>query len=161
MAIGFPNAVVTTDGRILPFYRYEEDDEVFRDVRLEAWQVRTNVLNSRLIFDGMVAIEGCLDGICVLVCFEGSRAVDFLEGLGKLFLDSRPAGVGFFPWVGEEGTALTLTVFGIMEAEGPNGYPVPCLRAAAWSYAHKCAGLIGRHLVEGHLPAFPVAITTP
>lgn len=156
MAIEFSKVIPLTDGQSLPFHRYEPEDEVFRNRRLDAFEISTSSLNSRLIFDGMVAIEGCVGGIGTLVCFAGSRACEFHNGLGKLFLDIRPAGAGLVACGKRYEPELTVTIFGIAEPEGPDGYAVPCIRAAAWSYESHGTGLFGRRKIEGHLPAFPV-----
>lgn len=116
----------------------------------------TSSLNSRLIFDGMVAIEGCLGGIGALVCFAGSRAVEFQRGLGQLFLDVRPAGSGLVACGRAWEPELTVTVFGVWDADAPEGKGVACIRAAAWSYVNHGTGLFGKRKMEGHLPAFPV-----
>lgn len=156
MAIGFTNSIVTADGRLLPFHRYEPGDEAFRSERLEAFEIETNCLNSRLIFDEMVAVEGRLDGEGVLICFNGSRAIEFQRGLGQCFLDSRPMGEGLAPSASDQRAGLRLTVFGILRPEGPEGYGVQAIHAAAWSYESKPGGLVTRRILEGHLPAFPV-----
>lgn len=156
MAIGFTNSIVTADGRLLPFHRYEPGDEAFRAERLEAFEVQTNCLNSRLIFDEMVAIEGRMGGEGVLICFPGSRAVDFQMGLGQCFMDSRPLGEGLEASPTDRRAGMRLTVFGILRPEGPNGYGVQSIHAAAWSYESKPGGAVTRRILEGHLPAFPV-----
>lgn len=155
MAIEFTKVVPLTDGQVLSFHRYEAEDEQFRNRRLDAFEIATSSLNSRLIFDGMVAIEGRLGGTGVLVCFDGTRAFEFQRGLGKLFLDIRPAGAGLVT-SGDYEPELTITVFGVSDPKGPDGYAVPCIRAAAWSYANHGTGMFGRRKIEGHLPAFPV-----
>lgn len=155
MAIEFTKVVPLTDGQHLPFHRYEAEDEVFRNRRLDAFEIATSSLNSRLIFDGMVAIEGRMGGTGVLVCFAGARAREFHDGLGRLFLDVRPAGAGLLA-SGAYEPELTMTVFGVSDPAGPDGYAVPSIRAAAWSYANHGTGMFGRRKIEGHLPAFPV-----
>lgn len=155
MAIEFTKVIPLTDGQSLPFHRYEPDDELFRNRRLDAFEISTSSLNSRLIFDGMVAIEGRMSGMGVLVCFTGSRACEFHRGLGQLFLDIRPAGAGLV-FNRQYEPELTVTVFGVLDAKGPDGYAVPCVSAAAWSYANHGTGMFGRRKFEGHLPAFPV-----
>lgn len=155
MAIEFTKVIALTDGQSLPFHRYEPDDELFRNRRLDAFEVSTSSLNSRLIFDGTVAIEGRMAGVGVLVCFAGTRACEFHRGLGQLFLDIRPAGAGLVASSQYE-PELTITVFGVSDPEGPDGYAVPSIRAAAWSYANHGTGMFGRRKIEGHLPAFPV-----
>jgi hypothetical protein len=155
MAIEFTKVVPLTDGQVVSFHRYEAEDELFRNRRLDAFEIATSSLNSRLIFDGMVAIEGCLGGAGVLVCFAGTRACAFLRGLGQLFLDIRPVGAGLIA-SGRYEPELSLTVFGVSDPTGPDGYGVPCIRAAAWSYENHGTGVFGRRKIEGHLPAFPV-----
>jgi len=154
MTIEFSKSVVT-GGTSQSLHRYEPDDEPFRNRRLDAFDVATSTLNSRLIFDAMVAVEGCLGGRGILVCFTGSRALTFQQGLGRLFLDLRPAGAGLVnraPYVPE----FSVTVFGAICPEGIAGVSVPCLRAAAWTYVNHGTGVFGRRMIEGHLPAFPV-----
>ena len=117
MAVEFTKVVPLTDGQSLPFHRYEPDDELFRNRRLDAFEVATSSLNSRLIFDGMVAIEGCLGGIGVLICFAGTRACEFHRGLGQLFLDIRPAGAGLVASRNRYEPELSVTVFGVSDPE--------------------------------------------
>lgn len=157
MAIEFTKTISLQDGQSLPFHRYEPEDEIFRNRSLDAFDIATSSLNSRLIFDGMVAFEGCLGGIGVLVCFEGARALEFHRGLGQLFLDIRPAGAGLAVSGKRWEPELAVTVFGISDPDAPEGKGVPCIRAAAWSYVNHGTGLFGKRRMEGHLPAFPVS----
>ena len=105
---------------------------------------------------GLPVFDTALGRIGVLICFAGTRACEFHRGLGQLFLDIRPAGAGLVASRNRYEPELSVTVFGVSDPDGPDGYAVPCIRAAAWSYENHGTGLFGRRKIEGHLPAFPV-----